>query len=35
MPQSLFDKIDKFLLYILNNETKDKNEIVEYSSFEE
>ncbi len=29
MPQSLFDKISKFLLYRLNNETKEKNEIVD------
>ena len=29
MPQSLFDKISKFLLYQLNNETRDKSEIID------
>ena len=29
MPQDLYDKISRFLLYRLNNETKDKNEIID------
>ena len=29
MPQELYDKISRFLLYRLNNETKDKNEIID------
>ena len=29
MPQELYDKISKFLLYRLHNETKDKNEIID------
>ena len=29
MPQSLYDKISKFLLYRLHNETRDKNEIID------
>ena len=29
MPQNLYDKISKFLLYRLHHETKDKNEIID------